>query len=113
MSKTTKQKLLLDYLCSSPEIFVKVNPILQTTFFEPELRNAVLFVKDYYDKYKDLPNKDQIYAESAVDISPREINAKETEYALSELETFCKRKAIEKVIYAAPQMIQDENYRTD
>ena len=112
MSKATKQKLLLDYLFSSPELFVKVNPILHSMYFEPELRTSISFLQSYHDQYKDIPHPDQVYAETNVEINRREIPEKEKEYALKEIETFCKRKAIEKVIYGAPQLIQDENYRT-
>jgi len=59
-----KQRLLLEYLVSSQELFVKVSPILKTQYFDPKIKNVVNFVKTYFDEYKAPPTVDQIKAET-------------------------------------------------
>ena len=47
---TQKQKLLMEYLISSSDTFALCQNIINPTYFDPELRNAVAFIKDNYEK---------------------------------------------------------------
>lgn len=103
-----KQKLLLSYLISDQELFIKVSPILQTKYFDTALKSSVTFIKNYFEQYKAPPTADQLKAETgnAVEIRPT-MTRQEIKYAEDQLETFCKEKAIEHAIMASPALLSE------
>ena len=107
-----KQKLLIEYLVSSPDTFALCQGIVKADYFDPEYRNSVSFVKEYYDKYNTTPSVDQISAETSVKFKTRDVAPDEIEYCSNEIETFCKRKAIETAILASPELIEKGDYGT-
>ena len=107
-----KQKLLIEYLVSSPDTFALCQGIVHADYFDPEYRNSVSFVKEYYDKYNTTPSADQINAETSVKFKIRDVAPDEIEYCSNEVETFCKRKAIEGAILASPELIEKGDYGT-
>lgn len=106
-----KQRLLLSYLISSQELFIKVSPILKTSYFDPKIKSVVNFVKDYFDEYKAPPTIDQISAETGqkVDLKPS-MTRQELTYAEHQLERFCREKAIESAIWASPKLLEEQKY---
>ena len=106
-----KQRLLISYLISSQELFVKVSPIIQIKYFDPKIKNVISFVKNYFDEYKAPPNIDQIKAETAQTIELRpSLTRQEITYAENQLERFCREKAIEEAIYASPKLLEEGKY---
>ena len=103
-----KQKLLLSYLISDQELFIKVSPILNTKYFDPSIKPAITFIKDYFEQYKAPPTIDQLIAEtgSVVVIRPS-MTRPELKYAEDQLESFCKEKAIEHAILASPALLAE------
>src|ERR1017187_9974865 len=106
-----KQRLLISYLISSQELFIKVSPILQTKYFDVKIKNIITFVKDYFDDYKAAPTPDQISAEcgQTIDLRPS-LTRQELLYAENQLERFCREKAIEHAILASPKLLEEEKY---
>jgi len=106
-----KQKLLISYLISSQELFVKVSPILKTAYFDPRIKNVVTFVRNYFDEYKTPPTLDQISAETGQKVELRpSLTRQELHYAENELEKFCREKAIESAIYSSPKLLEEGKY---
>jgi KaiC/GvpD/RAD55 family RecA-like ATPase len=103
-----KQKLMLTYLMNSNDLFVKANSVLESSFFDLELKKAVEFVKGHYEKYKALPSPDQLQVETGVKVTKQELSKQELKYAETELEGFCQYKAAENAIFAAVALIQDD-----
>ena len=103
-----KQKLLISYLISDQELFVKVSPILNTSYFDPAVKPTIAFIKAYFEEYKAPPTADQIRAETgnAVTVRPT-MTQQELKYAENQLEIFCKEKAIETAIYASPALLKE------
>lgn len=108
--KTVKQKLLIEYIISSPDVFALCSSILKPTYFDRDLRGAVSFVHRYYDLYNTVPDTDQILAESGVELQHREINKDKIEYCSQEIESFCRRRAIEEAVLASPALIEKGDY---
>jgi len=101
-----KQKLLIEYLISSPDTFAICESIVQPEYFSPEYRHAVAFIKEYYSKHHTTPDNNQIMAEANVKLTTHgELGKDQIEYVSSEVEQFCRRRAIEKAILAAPPLI--------
>lgn len=107
---TDKQKLLLSYVLSNEDIFTRTNSIIKSTYFDPEIRQAVAFVKEYFEKYRALPNLDQLKVETGINVTTKELTKSESEYATTEIEGFCRNKAIEQAILKGPGLLEEGNY---
>lgn len=107
-----KQKIILEYLISSSDTFAICQGIVQPEYFVPELRSAVKFVKDYFQKYNTTPEPDLIKAESGAELNKRQVSRDQIDYTSKEIETFCRRKAIEKAVLASPPLIDKGDYGT-
>jgi len=108
---TAKQKLLLEYSISSPDVFALCSSILKTGYFDPELRLAVNFIHEYYEEYNTVPDTEQIVAETDVLLKYHDgITKDKVEYCSYEIEKFCKRRAIEEAVLASPALIEKGDY---
>ena len=105
-----KQKLLIEYLLSSADVFALTNSIIKADYFDPEYRSSVDFIKTYYNKYRDLPDLEQVYAEADVKYKLHELDRSKSEYCMMELEQYCKHKAMEHAILASPEMMRKGDY---
>lgn len=105
-----KQKLLIEYLISSPDTFAICQGIVKHDYFDPQYRNAVKFIKQYYDKYNTTPTPDQIEAETDVKFGTQKLHTDQIEYASNEVEAFCRRRALEKAILSAPELMAAGDY---
>lgn len=106
-----KQKLLIEYLCSSSDVFSMINSIIEPEYFDPEYSNILSFVKGHYDEYRTLPKAEQIEAETGFPVAIKdEVGPKDREYAVDQIEAFCKQSAIKKAVMQAPRLLADGNY---
>jgi hypothetical protein len=103
-----KEKLLLSYLVNDPNLFTRVNHIVHPKYFDPELQRTVTFVKEYFESYKGLPTAAQLYAEHKIVLPEVQGIPSEIKYAETELETFCRDKAIEHAIYASVGLLKEQ-----
>jgi KaiC/GvpD/RAD55 family RecA-like ATPase len=105
-----KQSLLVSYMLSDNDLFARCNSIVDTNYFDPEIRQSVYFIKEYYEKYRALPSSDQVKAESGNDLPTKQLTKAESEYAITEIETYCRNKAIESAILAAPKLLANQDF---
>lgn len=107
-----KQKLLIEYLISSPDTFAICQSIIKSDYFDPELRSVVTLLQDYYKEYNATPNPNIIKAETNVDIKLHTIVPDQIQYCADQIEKFCKQRAIEKAVLGAPELIKKGDYGT-
>lgn len=106
-----KQRLLLSYMVSNQELYVKVSPILKSVYFDTRLKGAVKFIQKYFEDFKSPPNVDQIRVETSISLDKTEkLTRKEMEYTEKELEKFCKERAMEEAIISSPALIAEGKY---
>lgn len=105
-----KEKLLLDYMLSSVDVYALCKSIIDPAYFVPELRNAVKFINQYYDQYSALPNAKQVFAETKVQLDPQPITSDQLKYCATEMEAFCKQKALDRAIVEAAALIDTGDY---
>lgn len=106
-----KQRLLINYLVGSQELFVKVSPILKIKYFDSRIKGAITFITQYFEEYKCAPSTDQILAETGENIELKSsVNRQELLYAENQLEKFCREKAIEHAIMASPTLLDEGRY---
>jgi replicative DNA helicase len=108
-----KQKLLIELLVSSPDTYTICESIIEPSYFDPEFRNAVAFIKRYSAKHKGIPTVDMIMAESGVVFEERDVTLDMIDYTTHEIERFCRSKAIEAAIMKAVPLIGDEDEEGD
>jgi len=105
-----KQKLLLEYLISSPDTFAICVPIVRSEYFDPGLRNAVDFILKYYKTYNTIPSPTQIVAETSTELRSQAVTPDQVEYCAAEVEGFCKHRAIEKAILELASLSNKQDY---
>jgi KaiC/GvpD/RAD55 family RecA-like ATPase len=110
MENNSKQRLLVEYLISSPDTFALCKSIVKSEYFDPEYRKSVDFLHTYYDKYSATPTPDQVEAETGVMLKKRDVTRDQVSYVSDEIETFCRRRAVQQAILAAPKMIAEGDY---
>jgi archaellum biogenesis ATPase FlaH len=106
---TNKQKLLIEYLISSPDTYAVCSSVVKPEYFAPELKGAVEFINDYYEKYNSVPDESQVLAETDIVVHKHnDITRDKIDYCASEIEGFCKKQAFKRAILAAPKLMEED-----
>jgi archaellum biogenesis ATPase FlaH len=106
-----KQKLLIDVLLSSEEVFARCQNILNAKYFVNKLRPAVRFILGHAEKYRVLPKIAQVNAETGI-VFERidDITIQHQDAFLDEIEEFCKNRALADAVLGAVDLIEKGNY---
>jgi hypothetical protein len=103
------QHLLIEYMISSPDIFIIVNDIVKHVYFDPDYRNSVKFIKKYYETYHSLPTPAMIKGEVNKEFELVEDITKDAiEYVTDTFQNFCKYEGMKLAIMKASTLLQDE-----
>lgn len=106
-----KQKLLIDVLLSSEEVFARCQNILNPKYFVNKFRPAMRFILKYSDEYKALPKIEHVNAESGMDFRRiGDISIQHQDAFLDEIEEFCKNRALADAVLDAVGLIEKGNY---
>lgn len=95
------QHLLLRYMISDGESFVRSQNILNEQFFDEKLQKVAKYILTYFNDFKNTPIPEQIKAYTGFDLVPMEPNQvtpENTNWYLSTVEKFCRYKALESAI---------------
>jgi hypothetical protein len=109
-NNNNKQRLLVEYMISSPDTFARCKSIVKSEYFDPEYRKSVDFLHTYYDKYSAVPSPAQIDAETGVQLKHQPISRADIKYCTDEIEVFCRRRAVQQAVLTAPKMIAEGDY---
>lgn len=107
-----KQRIVFELLLSNPDLFAKCNSIIKPNYFDPYLKKSVAYIQEYFEKYHTLPTAPIIKAETKLEITKIPLEKAEQEYVATEIETFCRNKAIEEAILAAPALLEKQDFGT-
>jgi archaellum biogenesis ATPase FlaH len=106
-----KQKLLIDVLLSSDEVFARCQNILNEKYFVNKLRPAVRFILGHAEKYNVLPKIEQVNAETGMSfLKISDIGIQHQDSFLDEIEEFCKNRALADAVLGAVDLIEKGNY---
>lgn len=102
------QKLFLEFLAGDKELFLRVNSILEDSYFDRTLRKSVKLMKDHVEEYGSLPTNDQIKALTNVDLSglSEQVDDRHKNWFLDEFEQFAKHKALEAAILKSTDLLE-------
>jgi archaellum biogenesis ATPase FlaH len=106
-----KQKLLIDILLSSEDIYARCQNILKDKYFVNKLRPAMRFIMAYTEKYSVLPKTVQVNTETGLNFEIIEdITIQHQESFLDEIEGFCKNRAIADAVITSSDLVEKGNY---
>jgi len=106
-----KQKLLIDIMLSSEEVFSRCQNILSANYFSNKLRPAVKFILKYADENRVLPKIEHVNAETGGGfIKIDDIAVQHQDSFLKEIESFCKNRALANAVINAVTLIEKGNY---
>ncbi len=105
------QELFLRFLVTDPDVFVRVNNIVEPYMFNRKYREAVEFLKEHANKYNSIPTLEQLEAVNGLDLKPVEdVHESHMNWFMDEFETFCRHKALEKAILDSTDLLEQKDY---
>ena len=105
------QEMFLKFLVSDPELFVRVNNIVEPYMFNRKYQDTVQFLKQHSTEYSSIPTIDQITATTGVELERIEgITEIHTEWFLDSFVRFCRHKALEKAILDSTDLLEKADY---
>lgn len=94
-------------MITNAELYTRVMNIMNSANFDKSLRPVAEFFKEHTDKYKVLPDHNQIKATTGVSIDPIEhMDEGHTEWFLDEFEKFTKRQELERAILKSADLLE-------
>lgn len=105
-----KQKLLIEYLLSSPDVYAICDSVLEPRHYDADLRPAVSFLKEYNREYRAVPDFDIITAETGIVFTPQAVTRDKIEYCIREVESFAKKKALLFAVGECADLVKDGDY---
>lgn len=93
---SNEQKLTIETLLSSVEVFSRCIAILDSEYFDPEYRPTIQYMVDYYNKYHNIPSMKSVQAKfSQLAYEERGIvPVSEERSTCDEIELFCQQQAL-------------------
>ena len=105
------QELFLRFLVTDPDVFVRVNNIVEPYMFNRKYREAVEFLKGHANKYNSIPTLEQLEAVNGLELKPVEgVHESHMNWFMDEFETFCRHKALEKAILDSTDLLENKDY---
>jgi len=105
------QELFLRFLVTDPDVFVRVNNIVQPYMFNRKYREAVEFLKEHANNYNSIPTLEQLEAVNGINLKPVEdAHDSHMSWFMDEFETFCRHKALEKAIIESTDLLEKQEY---
>jgi len=108
-----KEKLLVELLLCSKELFIKCGSILKPEYFDTPLDSVIKFTLDYVHKYHDLPDAKIVYAETEFKIDEHELTSAEMDYITDEIESHCQISAMRMAIIKGSDIISENEDSSD
>ena len=101
------QKLFVEFIAQDQDLFVRVNNILDSEYFDRSLRKTVDFIKEHAANYGALPTHEQIRVTTGQDLQNlKDIDSRHKDWFIDEFEQFCKHKALESAILKSTDMLE-------
>lgn len=93
-----KEKIILENLISSRDVFSRCVSIIKSEYFAAEHRAAVTFLKEYFEKYNAIPEPELIKAEAKISLKIKDITKDKFNYTCDTIEQFCQNSAMQQAI---------------
>ena len=99
-------------MLADAQSYVRVQNIYNVDNFDPSLREAATFIKEHSDKYKTMPELEQLNAAVGTKLKPIPPEMKDGHYDwfMDEFEKFTKRQELERAILKSADMLEKGNF---
>ena len=105
------QEKNLNFLNTDPELFVRVNNIVEPYMFNKRFQQTVNFLKQHSAEYSAIPTIDQIKATTGLELERIEgITSNHSDWFLDSFERFCRHKGLEKAILDSTDLLENADY---
>lgn len=93
-----KEKLIIENLISSKDVFARCFNLIKSSYFSPEYRQVITFLYTYFEKYHAIPHARTIKAETGIELTTCDIKKHEYDYTCDEIEKFCQVSGLKQAI---------------
>jgi len=99
-------------MLTDPTLYTRVSNILDSDNFDKRIKPSVKFIKEYTDKYSNVPDAAQIKATTGLEVEKIQDGLRDSDvnWFLDEFEKFTKRQALERAILESAKLLEDGNY---
>jgi len=106
------QKLFLEMMLGDAQSYVRVQNIYNVDNFDPSLREAATFIKEHSDKYKTMPELEQLNAAVGAKLKPIPPEMKDGHYDwfMEEFEKFTRRQELERAILKSADLLEKGDF---
>jgi archaellum biogenesis ATPase FlaH len=107
------QRLYLDFILSSGDLFTRVQNIFNPQNFDRSLQKAAKFIQDHVQKYSVIPTVQQVNAVAGTELQLvlEEVRAAgNNEWFLDAFETFTKREELERAILKSVELLDKGDF---
>ena len=104
---TDVQRLFLEMMLQDATSYVRVQNIFNPENFDRSLRPAAEFIREHSDKYKTMPEVQQISAATGVKLQTvPDLNEGHFEWFMTEFEAFTRRQELERAILKSADLLE-------
>ena len=106
------QQLFVEFLAQDQDLFVRVNNITDSNYFDRTLKSTVEFIREHVSEYGAQPTPQQVKAKTGVELNGLgdKIDHRHKEWFVDEYENFCKHKALESAILGSTDLLEQGEF---
>lgn len=95
------QRLYINSMLSNPELFGRVNNLIDASYFDPHLAKGVKFIQDYFQEYRAVPASSVFTAATKLATDVVHLPRQDIQFVAEQIAMFCKFQACIQVIQRA------------
>lgn len=105
------QRLFLSSMVANPELFARVQHLIQPTYFDTSLRDTVSFLKKYFQDQRSVPALPILAAATKVKLDPTgPLSRGDMQFLAEQIASFCQIRAVTEAVLRAPGHIEKGNF---
>ena len=105
------QKTYLEIMLSDAQTFVRCQGIFDPSLFDRKLQATAQFLQDFVAQHNTLPTQEIINSSCDVKLEPsKDLNEQHYDWLLTDFETFCRHKSLEKAILESADLLEKGEY---
>ena len=105
------QKLFLQFMITEPDLWVRSNSIITSSYFHHNLRPAIELMQTYTKEFNGLPKEDQLLALTGIKIDKIDgILDADRDWYMANIEQFCRQRALEAWLNKGVDYVADGKY---
>lgn len=109
-----EQKLIVETLVASPEVFARCVGIIRPEFFDLEYQRPIAYLLDYYSQYSSIPSLKSVQAKFNTHKFEERgfVTTTDEESTCDEVELFCRQRALYEAIKKSTALIAESDHKS-